>query len=135
MPSGSCFCGEVHISYSGQPILKATCHCLDCQKISGSTFSTNILVPEDGFKIVKGAPKTISKVADSGKTITGYFCPGCGTTLFRDGESFPGMKVIKAGILDGPSGLQEESPTAELFVTRRADWVLPIKGAGQKEAM
>ncbi|KAH7110428.1 Mss4-like protein [Dactylonectria estremocensis] len=135
MPSGSCFCGKIHISYSGQPALTATCHCLDCRKISGTMFSTNILVSEDDFQIVEGAPKAISKVADSGKTITSYFCSECGTTLFRGTESFPGMKIIKAGVLDGPVALQEASPAVELFVTRRPDWVAPFTGAGQKEVM
>ena len=50
-----------------------------------------------------GSPKTISKTADSGKSITSEFCPDCGTTLFRWGDAFggkDGMKIIKAGVLD-----------------------------------
>ena len=59
-------------------IYKALCHCADCRKMSGSIYSANVIIPDDGFKITSGKPKTISKKADSGNTITSYFC---GTSL------------------------------------------------------
>ena len=42
------------MSYSGEPNAHVLCHCLDCRKISGSTYSNNIVVPEDNFKLVSG---------------------------------------------------------------------------------
>lgn len=33
---------------------QALCHCGDCKKISGSTFSNNVVVQTDGFKNVSG---------------------------------------------------------------------------------
>ncbi|KAF1354784.1 Mss4-like protein [Delphinella strobiligena] len=105
MPSGSCLCGsclcgKIGISYDKEPEMKALCHCTDCQKISGSAFSSNFVVPGEGFKVT-GSPKVFTKKADSGKTIHTYFCGDCGSTLYRDGDNFPGMKIVKAGVLDG----------------------------------
>jgi hypothetical protein len=82
-----------------------------------------------------GTPKTISKVADSGKNITSHFCPDCGTTLYRTGESFPGKHIIKAGIFDDPEWPNKNVPKAELFAPERIGWLPQIKDAAQVPAM
>jgi len=135
MPSGSCFCGATKIEYTGDIQAKALCHCLDCRKISGSTYSTNFIVPEDGFKVTSGKPKTITKTADSGNEITSHFCGDCGSTLFRDGASFPGSKIIKVGVMDDAEVLNDGKPMVELFAPERVNWVSEIGGAAQKDAM
>ncbi|KAI2628539.1 Mss4-like protein [Hypoxylon sp. NC1633] len=132
---GSCFCGSVRISYEGEPLVKALCHCTDCHKISGSTYSTNIIVPGAGFKLVSGTPKSISKIASSGKEITSYFCGDCGSTLWRDGASFGENKVIKVGVLDDPNALEEAKPAVELFSPGRISWVSEQPEAAQNTAM
>ncbi|KAL0260253.1 hypothetical protein SLS55_003938 [Diplodia seriata] len=134
MVTGSCFCGNIKISYSGEPVGQATCHCLDCRKISGSAYSTNVVVPEDGFKVTQGTPKTISKTGDSGNTITSHFCGDCGTTLFREGGAFAGARIVKAGVLDDYDALNKAKPAAELYAKHRANWVPETPGAQQNEA-
>ncbi|KAI1338448.1 carbohydrate-binding module family 43 protein [Xylariaceae sp. FL0016] len=123
MPEGGCFCEKVRIAYEGKPTAKATCHCIDCRKITGSAFSTNLLVPASGFKVLSGEPKTISKTADSGSTITSHFCGDCGSTLWRDGAAFAETKVIKVGIMDDVKALDEAKPDVELFAPERVSWV------------
>jgi hypothetical protein len=49
------------------------CHCTDCRKISGSTYSSNSLYSEDGFKVTKGTPKQHKTTADTGNEIISYF--------------------------------------------------------------
>jgi hypothetical protein len=78
-----------------------------------------------------GKPKEITKTADSGKKITSYFCPDCGTTLYRTGESFPGQVIIKAGVLDDVNWPSENLPKGELFARNRLAWLPEIKGAAQ----
>ena len=85
--------------------------------------------------IYTGKPKEISKQADSGKKITSHFCPDCGTTLFRTGESFPGAVIIKAGVLDDPEWPSQNKPKGELFASERVAWVTPIEGAAQMDGM
>lgn len=60
-----CQLGVLNINH---PPLQALCHCNDCQKISGSIFSTNVVVPGEDFKVT-GTPKVFTKTADSGNTI------------------------------------------------------------------
>lgn len=88
-------------------------------------------MPEDGFKITQGTPKSISKTGDSGNTITSYFCGDCGTTLFREGAIFPNMKILKVGVLDDYDALNKAKPTTELYVKHRVEWVPETPGAQQ----
>ncbi|KAI8626413.1 Mss4-like protein [Xylariaceae sp. FL1651] len=135
MPEGGCFCGKVRISYEGEPLGKALCHCVDCRKITGSTYSTNIIVAGPGFKVLSGTPKTISKTADSGNEITSHFCGDCGSTIWRDGPSFGDNKCIKVGTLDDADALDKAKPGVELYTTERVSWVAEVPGAGQKPGM
>jgi hypothetical protein len=141
------------LSYTGEPAAHVLCHCLDCRKISGSSYSNNLVVPETNFKLESGipitllptfallilhglgTPKTISKTADTGKKITSHFCPDCGTTLFRTGESFPNAYIIKIGVMDDPKWPNENVPKGELFAPERINWVAPIEGAAQMDGM
>ena len=132
---GGCLCGNIRYTISGEPAAKALCHCLDCRKISGSTYSTNAVFPLDGFKFTSGTPKEHFKVADGGNGITSHFCGDCGSMMTRRGPSFPGLVIIKAGTLDDKNALSEFKPVTELFAKHRVDWVPEIPGAQQKEGM
>lgn len=112
---------------------QALCHCLDCHKITGSLFSTNLLVADDGFSVTKGTPKQFSKTADSGKAITSFFCGDCGSTLWRQSDTYAGLKIIKAGTLDG-NALEDANPAVELFVVNRPSWLPAFAGAVQNDA-
>lgn len=116
-------------------LLQALCHCFDCHKISGTTYSTNAIVPEDGFKVTAGSPKSYAKSADGGNTITSHFCGDCGSTLFRDGPTFKGTKVIKVGVMDDVGALAHAKPTVELYAPNRVSWVPEVPGAAQKQGM
>jgi hypothetical protein len=96
MPSGGCVCGNIAYKYDGEyptqlynaallrlrpniwclvePAVTAVCHCLDCQKWTGSGASANVGVPTSEFKITKGTPKRYTRPADSGKNHTQFFC-------------------------------------------------------------
>ncbi|HXI87887.1 MAG TPA: GFA family protein, partial [Parvularculaceae bacterium] len=74
---GGCQCGAVRYRLTAPPLWVSTCHCTNCQKISGSAFAVNATVREDAFAIDKGAPKTAEWTADSGNRRFGLFCAAC----------------------------------------------------------
>jgi hypothetical protein len=84
--------------------------------------------------VTKGTPKEFPKKADSGKTITSFFCGDCGSTLWRHSETYADSIIIKVGTLDGSSALEDAKPVAELFVVNRPSWLPAIAGTEQKEA-
>ncbi|EPE36225.1 Mss4-like protein [Glarea lozoyensis ATCC 20868] len=132
---GGCFCDKIRISYTGEPGTHVLCHCLDCRKISGSSYGNNIVVPENNFKLLQGKPKTISKTADGGNEITSHFCGDCGTTLMRTGPSFPGSVIIKVGVMDDPDWPNKNTPKGELYVGSRVKLHDAIPGAAQMRGM
>ncbi|KAF1812185.1 hypothetical protein P152DRAFT_458588 [Eremomyces bilateralis CBS 781.70] len=134
MATGSCLCGKVKISYSGEPVAQALCHCGDCKKISGGTHSINHVIVSDDFAVT-GDPKQFTKTADSGKSIISHFCGDCGSTLFRTGGSFGPAHIVKAGVLDTPGVLEKGKPVSELFAPQRPSWVPAVEGAAQKDGM
>lgn len=79
--------------------------------------------------MTQGTPKAFPKVAKSGKTITSFFCGDCGSTLWRQSETYAGMRIIKAGTLDSDDALEiEAKPSTELFVENRIPWLPAIPG-------
>jgi hypothetical protein len=71
---GGCYCGKVRYVAEGEPMMKAQCHCRECQYISGGSPNMFMLMPPDGFKYTKGAPKQFSR-SDLEKPVTREFAP------------------------------------------------------------
>jgi hypothetical protein len=36
--TGTCACGQLRVTCKGDPVMVSQCHCLDCQKRTGSTY-------------------------------------------------------------------------------------------------
>jgi hypothetical protein len=83
--------------------------------------------------VTKGTPKQFAKPADSGKTITSFFCGDCGSTLWRETETYGDAKIIKVGTMDGDSALEDAKPAVELFVVNRPSWLPAVVGAQQMD--
>ncbi|KAK3210132.1 hypothetical protein GRF29_44g1701472 [Pseudopithomyces chartarum] len=132
---GGCVCGNIRFAIEGEPVAKALCHCRDCRKISGSAYSTNATWPENQFKLNQGTPKTHVKTADSGNTITSFFCGDCGSTMWRETAAFEGVKIVKVGTLDDDDALNAAKPANEFFISSRVSWLQAIPDAEQKETM
>ena len=118
--------------------LQALCHCLDCRKISGTTYSTNLRVPSGaGFKVTAGTPRTVAKTGDTtGNTVTSHFCGDCGSTLFRTSDTFgPGVCALKVGAMDDLDALHDARPTVELFAGHRVAWIPEIPGTTKLPGM
>ncbi|KAJ9647101.1 hypothetical protein H2199_002087 [Coniosporium tulheliwenetii] len=109
----------------GVPRLLIICHCLPCRRLSGSAFSTNILIPRSSFHPTSGTPKTISRPGDSGLDVTLNFCANCGHTIFVTGESevLRGSIVVKAGTLDDPELLDKMAPAEEIYTEHKVSWM------------
>ena len=114
---------------------QALCHCADCKKISGSAYSTNIIIPNEGFQVTSGTPKTWSKKSDSGSEVTTSFCGDCGTNMWRNTSTFGDNRVVKTGILDNLSSLNDLKPDVELYAPQRVSWIKAVDGAKQLKGM
>ncbi len=96
-----CYCGAVRYVAEGEPMLRAQCHCRECQYISGGSPNMFMLMPPDGFSYSKGTPKQFTR-GDLESPVTREFCAECGThlTTLRPGLA---AIILKVGTLDDPS--------------------------------
>jgi hypothetical protein len=84
------------------------------------------MVMIDGLEATRGVLKAYSKIADSGNTVTSYFCPDRGSTLYRISTGFPGVVMIRAGCVDDLN-VADAKPVLELWSRSHIEWVPFIK--------
>ena len=107
--SGSCFCGAVTYEFDQSSLISAHhCHCLDCQKSTGSGKATILLLPSQAIQM-EGELQFHVATAESGHHVNRGFCGKCGSGVLSFIEEMPGMKFIKAGTLDNSSWLKIDS--------------------------
>ena len=117
--SGGCLCGAVKYSSSAEPAMIAVCHCTDCQKQSGSSFSVNVLVPNDQIVIEGETLSQFINNGDSGQKATRNFCNRCGSPLFTVFDGFGGLAAIKSGTLNDSSWVK---PTIQIWCNSKQPW-------------
>jgi hypothetical protein len=98
---GGCYCGGVRYAAEGEPMMKAQCHCRECQYITGGGPNMFIAMPVNGFSYTKGQPKLFTRT-DLERPVTREFCPDCGTHMATRVPGLPAV-VLKVGTLDDPA--------------------------------
>lgn len=98
--SGGCYCGNLRFQVTAEPVMKAQCHCRECQYITGGGPNIFMMVPAASFSFTKGAPKQFKR-ADLDGAVTREFCADCGTHIST--RLARPVVVVKAGTLDDPS--------------------------------
>jgi len=78
--TATCRCGQLTATATGTPVRISVCHCLNCQKRSGSAFAAQVRFSADQV-VITGQSKSFEKVADSGNRAIYHFCPDCGSDV------------------------------------------------------
>ncbi len=140
--TATCFCGAVQLAFPTEaPGLISTfvCNCTDCRKITASMFSSGFSVLNTHLTHIRGRKNLTaysqSRTIASGRTMTNYFCSTCGTLMYRVGERFPQVSLLRIGTVDD-FNLHETKlkPRRELWVKDRCGWLSPVEGADQIQA-
>ncbi|KAJ7132300.1 Mss4-like protein [Mycena epipterygia] len=141
--TATCFCGAVQLAFPTQGpglVNVFVCNCSDCHKITASMFATNFTVADTHLKHLRGREnlKVFSQkeTIGSGHTMANHFCSTCGTLMYRVGDTWPGMSILRVGTVDD-FHVQETKlkPTVELFTKDRMSWLSGIEGVPQVEGM
>src|SRR5262249_44842426 len=115
----SCVCRQLNVSCTGDPIIVSLCHCLECQRRTGSTFGIAAFFPRENVTAT-GETKNFTRGSDSGHSVTFHFCPHCGATVFWEPHRKPAAIGVAVGAFADPSF---PAPTQSVYREHQHPWM------------
>jgi hypothetical protein len=115
----SCSCGQLRAEVASEPIRVSVCHCLACQRRTGSVFGAQARFPKACVTIT-GASKEFVRIGDAGTSATFSFCPACGATVHYALSGHDDVIAIPVGAFADPSF---PAPGFSVYEGRKHSWV------------
>ena len=123
--TGSCFCGEIRYEFEGNSA-GFLCFCRDCQYFASGMGQATIFARDSALKVDISELKVVNSLAESGASVSRYFCPECCTQLFVKTSSYPAHTAVIAGSLDDNAAFQPRSVNwQEAMAPWQAECVTP----------
>ena len=119
MSEGGCSCGAVRYRLASEPLFVHCCHCLNCQRQTGSAFVVNVLIEADRVERLAGEPGAVGVPRDDGSTQRIYRCPDCKVAVYSE-YTRPEILFVRAGTLDVPSSVE---PDVHIYTRSKLPWV------------
>jgi hypothetical protein len=117
--TASCSCGQLRIEVQGEPDGTGICHCLACQRRTGSVFAA-LAAFRAPYKVFGSATEYVH-TGDKGGKYRFRFCPICGSTVFHTAEGDEQSFVMVAvGTFADPSF---PPPQDSVWGRRKHAWV------------
>ncbi|NQZ07502.1 MAG: GFA family protein [Algicola sp.] len=117
MYKGSCLCGKIHYQVNAELSDFGYCHCVSCQKASGSSYGANAGLSRDSFSLTDHESHLREFESSAGKFRA--FCSNCGSPLYAYLSKSPDVIRIRLGSLDTPF---DKRCQAHTFVSENASW-------------
>jgi hypothetical protein len=117
--TASCSCGQLQVQVSTEPIRVSVCHCLACQRRTGSVFGAQARFSKEAVSIT-GEAKEFVRTGDAGTRATFSFCPRCGATVYYTLGGHDDSIVIPVGAFGDPS---LPAPSFSVYEERMHPWV------------
>lgn len=116
----ACSCGQLRLTAEGDPIRISMCHCLACQRRTGSAFGIQARFTSDQVRVV-GRYSDYARTSDEDDLIVHvfHFCPDCGATVFFTESTAPDAIKVPIGVFADPSF---PAPTISIYESRRHAW-------------
>jgi hypothetical protein len=95
------------------------CHCLNCQRQTGSAFVINLLIEADRVELLSGEPEPVDVPRDDGSTQRIHRCPDCRVAVYSE-YGRPEVRFVRGGTLDEPSSV---APDVHIFTRSKLPWV------------
>lgn len=121
----ACHCGQLQVVCVGEPSRVSVCHCLDCQRRSGTAFAAQAPFSTVNVRF-SGETRDWTAVGYSGIRATFHFCPRCGSTVTYNSEALPRITAVDVGASADPLF---RAPSISAFEERRHSWAI-VAGEG-----
>ena len=115
----ACGCGQLRLTAEGDPVRISMCHCLACQRRTGSAFAIQARFPAERVRVV-GRSTDYVRTSDWVEERTFHFCPDCGATVVYTTAAQPGLVAVPVGAFADPSF---PPPTVSVYESRRHPWL------------
>ncbi|MEP6898179.1 MAG: GFA family protein [Rhodanobacter sp.] len=115
----TCRCGKLAIRTRGEPVRVSICHCLACQRRTGSVFSAQARFASDTVT-TEGQGREYVRVGESGQAARFRFCAECGATVFWQSDALPGFVTVAVGAF-ADSGFPP--PQVSVYEERQHAWL------------
>jgi hypothetical protein len=122
--SAACNCGQLSLTCEGEPVRISMCHCLACQRRTGSVFGTQAWFPSEQITSIAGRSTQFDRAADNGNALSFHFCPVCGSTVYWQAEGFPGLIAVAVGAFADPAF---PAPKYSVWKRRQHHWIGQLK--------
>ncbi len=119
MFTGGCSCGAVRYELKTAPMFVHCCHCLLCQRQTGSAFAINALIETDRIEVT-GELNRVAMPTESGRPHDIYRCPQCAVAVWSDYGGRPALRFVRVATLDQPHAL---APDVHIFTRSKVPWV------------
>jgi hypothetical protein len=116
---GGCACGAVRYRLTSEPMFVHCCHCLNCQRQTGSAFVINLLIEADRVELLSGEPEPVDVPRDDGSAQRIHRCPSCQVAVYSE-YGRPEVRFVRGGTLDEPSSV---APDVHIFTRSKLPWV------------
>ena len=114
----ACSCGQLQAHVVGEPVRISVCHCLACQRRTGSVFGAQARFPREAVSVT-GTSTEYVRTGDEGTKCTFHFCPKCGAIVYYRPEAFPDAVGIPVGAFADPSF---PAPRFSVYEERMHSW-------------
>jgi len=125
----ACSCGQLQVTVEGEPVRVSVCHCLACQRRTGSTYGFQARFPREQVRMT-GEAREYTRISDAGEARTFSFCPECGATVSYLVASAPDVIAIPVGAFADPGF---PPPAVSVWESRRHGWVATPAGAERQD--
>lgn len=116
----TCACGQLGVTCEGEPASVSLCHCLECQKRTGSTYGIAAFFRCSAVQAT-GSFSDFVRMSDSGFAVTHHFCPRCGGTVFWETARKPDLVAVAVGAFADPGF---PAPAQDVYREHRHRWVV-----------
>lgn len=117
--TAACSCEQLRLVADGDPIRVSICHCLACQRRTGSVFGVQARF-DAGQVRTEGRYTEYVRSSDDGDERRFCFCPDCGATVFYTIPAIPGLVAVPVGAFGDPAFA---APVRSVWESRRHAWV------------
>ena len=117
--TGGCACGALRYRLTSAPMFVNCCHCLNCQRQTGSAFVLNMIIEAARVEVLSGTPTPIAVPREHGPHRI-FRCPACQIAVWSEYGSRGVLLFVRAGTLDNPSSI---TPNAHIFTRSKVPWL------------